>query len=76
MKIPTDAAISAGAEQRLENRILPRNEAYGRAQHLRARKSAAEEVGLTDLPESAGVGRIKNGLRIATGDTVYTGEGD
>jgi hypothetical protein len=62
LKRPTDAAISAGAEQRLEDRILAGNEAYGRAQHLRTRETAAEKSALTDLPGSTCVGGIKNGL--------------
>jgi hypothetical protein len=47
---PTGAAVSAGLEQRLKDRILPANEAYGRTQHLRAREATAEKSALTDLP--------------------------
>jgi hypothetical protein len=50
LESPTDSAISRLANQRLKNRILPRDKSCGRAQHLSARESAAEESTLTDLP--------------------------
>jgi hypothetical protein len=53
LKSPTGAAIGSGSDQRLEDRILSRNKANCRVQHLSARESAAEKSTLADLPRCA-----------------------